>query len=357
MVPRVEAIPHLQRAIELDPNFAMAQALLSGVYANTGRSAEAPVFSRRAFELRDRVSERERFFISWRYYLDAAQAWDKALELALSWTTTYPREAFAFNSLGLASAAFGQHEQAVAAFREAIRLDPRFVPPHGNLAGSLIALNRFDEAKALLDEAAARGYRVHRASGDGVPAGVSRKRRGRRWRANWIACAHSPRGDVGIRTGRRGRPPSRDDSQAAHELFQRGVAGGRRATNFHELAAQWTMEDAELHAIAGECDEARREIAAGLELEPRQLHARAREPRLALCGAAAKRRACRRAGTRFPSATLTARIQLPVIAAAARAAAARTRARARAAGSGQAVRSRAGGGVLAAYLRGQAYLR
>ncbi len=69
-----------KRAIELDPDFAMAQALLSGVYANNGRSAEAPAFSRRAFELRDRVSERERFFISWRYYIDAAQAWDKALD-------------------------------------------------------------------------------------------------------------------------------------------------------------------------------------------------------------------------------------------------------------------------------------
>ena len=83
MVPRVEAIPHLRRAIELDPNFAMAHALLSGVFANTGRTAEAPVFSRKAFELRDRVSERERFFISWRYYIDAEQAWDKALDLGL----------------------------------------------------------------------------------------------------------------------------------------------------------------------------------------------------------------------------------------------------------------------------------
>src|SRR5688500_11249131 len=134
----------------------MAHALLSGVYANNGRSADAPAFSRKAFELRDRVSERERFFISWRYYLDAAQAWDKALELARSWTRTYPREAFAFNSYGLASAAFGQHEQAVEAFREAIRLDDRFVPPYGNLAGSLIALNRFADAKAHLGQAATR---------------------------------------------------------------------------------------------------------------------------------------------------------------------------------------------------------
>ena len=73
-------------------HFAMAQALLSGVLRNTGRSADAPTYTQKAFELRDRVSERERFFISWRYYLDAAQAWDKALDLAATWTRTYPRK-------------------------------------------------------------------------------------------------------------------------------------------------------------------------------------------------------------------------------------------------------------------------
>src|SRR5581483_8756972 len=101
LVARAGAVPHLKRAIELDPNFALAQALLSGVYANTGRSALAPEYSRKAFELRDRVSERERFFISWRYFHDATQDWEKAIELARSWTATYPREPFAFNSLGV----------------------------------------------------------------------------------------------------------------------------------------------------------------------------------------------------------------------------------------------------------------
>src|SRR5207344_1283489 len=144
-VPRLEAIPHLKRAIELDPTFAMAHALLSGVYANTGQSSLAPAYSRKAFELRDRVSERERFFISWRYYRDAIQAWDKALELAQSWTATYPREAFAFNSLGSALIRLGRFEQSVQAFRDAIRLDPRFSPPYANLAASLIALDRLAE--------------------------------------------------------------------------------------------------------------------------------------------------------------------------------------------------------------------
>ena len=133
-VPRLEAIPHLKRAIELDPTFAMAHALLSAVYANTGQSSLAPEFSKKAFELRDRVSDRERFFISWRYYRDAIQAWDKAFELARSWTATYPREAFAFNALGNALIRLGQFEQSVEPLREAIRLDPQFVPAYGNLA-------------------------------------------------------------------------------------------------------------------------------------------------------------------------------------------------------------------------------
>src|SRR4029079_621172 len=146
-VPLLEAIPHLKRAIELDPTFAMAHALLSAVYANTGQSALAPAFSRKAFELRDRVSERERFFISWRYYRDAIQASDKALDLARSWTATYPREAFAFNGLGSALLRLREFEQSVQPFRDAIRLDPGFVPAYSNLAASLLALNRPAEAR------------------------------------------------------------------------------------------------------------------------------------------------------------------------------------------------------------------
>ena len=97
---------------------------------------------------------RERFFISWRYYRDAIQAWDKALELARSWTATYPREGFAFNSLGTALLRHGQFESSVQPFRDAIRLDPRFIPAYSNLAASLLALDRRDEARNVLQEAA-----------------------------------------------------------------------------------------------------------------------------------------------------------------------------------------------------------
>src|SRR5262249_34021223 len=154
--PRLQAIPHLKRAIELDPDFAMALAPVSSVYANTNQTALAPDLSRRAFALQDRVSERERYFISWRYYRDAAQSWDKALETAQLWTGAYAREAFAFNSLGVAHIYFGQYEPAIQPLPPAMRLDPKFAPPISNLAGALMALNRFPEASAILRDGIAR---------------------------------------------------------------------------------------------------------------------------------------------------------------------------------------------------------
>src|SRR5687767_7350861 len=152
---RLQAIPHLKRAIELDPDFAMALATLSGVYANTNQTALAPELSRRAFELRDRVSERERFFISWRYYRDATQDWDQAFELARTWTTTYPREVMAFNSRGAVFRVFGQFDQAIESFRTASRLDPSFAVPIENLAATLISANRLDEATEAIGRATA----------------------------------------------------------------------------------------------------------------------------------------------------------------------------------------------------------
>jgi tetratricopeptide (TPR) repeat protein len=307
---RVEAIPHLQRAIELDPQFAMAQALLSGVYANTNRSADAPALARRAFELRDRVSERERFFISWRYYIDAAQDWNRALALAESWTATYPREPFAFNSLGMATGAFGRHEQAVAAFEAALRLDPRFVPPYGNLIGSLIALGRLDEARARLREARARGidglslrraaYTLAYLAGD-----LDSMRRAladaRQFPAsslpsfNWEAHTAAAAGRI----------------DAAHALFDDAAQQALR-TNQRELGAQWTAEDAETHALVGQCDAAERETARALQWSRDSFTLERVARTLAVCDrdAASLTAELRR---RFPDATLTQRIQLRLL--------------------------------------------
>jgi tetratricopeptide (TPR) repeat protein len=312
--PRAEAIPYLMHAIELDPDFAMAHALLSAVYANTGRFADAPVHARQAFDLRDRVTERERFFISWRYYLDAMQAWDQALTLATSWIATYPREAFAFNSVGLASAAFGNHERAVGAFREAINLDPDFVPPYGNLAGSLVALNRFDEARQVVADAARRGIRTTgtRRVGFLLP----------------LIDAHPPAANESV-------PPAPLDADpvwsatwegraaaasgrfaAAHELYSQAV-GRALAADLRDLAAQWTMEDAELYAIAENCDMARRQVSDGLERGRDNFTLERASRALSLCDdATGASRLSAELAKRFPEATLTRGVQMPIAAAA-----------------------------------------
>jgi serine/threonine protein kinase/Tfp pilus assembly protein PilF len=313
-VPRLESIPHLKRAIELDPTFAMAHAQLSAVYANTGQSTLAPAHSRRAFELRDRVSERERFFISWRYYRDAVQAWDKALGLARSWTAAYPREAFAFNSLGSALVRLGQFDEAVDHFREAIRLDGRFIPAYSNLAATLLALDRTAEARAILQEAADKqldfigarrlSYLVAFVEGDRATmareleasVGLGETNAAFGWQAHTSAFG--------------GRVST------AHEQFRRGIQMSRQS-EFLEVAAQLSMEDAETHAVVGQCETAREEVSAALELSRDHITLEHASRALALCGARSETMALTsEIAQRFPEATLTERVSLPVTAAA-----------------------------------------
>jgi tetratricopeptide (TPR) repeat protein len=312
-VPRLEAIPHLKRAIELAPDFAMAHALLSEMYVNTEQSGLAPPFARKAFELRDRVSERERFFISWRYYRDALQAADKALELAQSWTATYPREPFAYNSLGIAFIRVGEFEQSLQPLREAIRLDPGFTPPYSNLAGALLALGRLGEARATLKEASDRqldfggarrlSYLLAFMEGDSTTMerelkaslGIRTSNAALGWQAHTLAF----HGRVG----------------EAHEQFHRAIQLSLQGS-FNEVAAQLTMDDAEMHAVVGQCGEARRDVESGLALSRDNGTLEQASRILALCGAAAEAMTLsRELATRFPEATLTMRFARPVNAA------------------------------------------
>src|SRR4051812_855279 len=312
-VPRLEAIPHLQRAIELDPDFAMAYAFLSSVYANTGQSTLAPAQATKAFQLRDRVSERERFFISWRYYRDAVQAWDKALDLAQSWTATYPREAGAFNSLGVAYIRIGRFEDSVTAFREAIRLDPRFTPSYGNLAAALLALNQYDAARGVLRQAAerkldfigARRLSYLLAFVQGETATMKRE----------LAQSVGPR-ETNSAFGWQAHASAFGGQAAdAHEQFRLGVRLALQG-HFTEVAAQLTLEDAENHAVLGECQATRSEVAAGLELSRDNGTLERSSRALALCGAEQQAAALTaELARRFPEATLTMRLALPITAA------------------------------------------
>ena len=323
----------------------MAHALLSAVYANTGQSALAPEFSKKAFDLRDRVSDRERFFISWRYYRDAIQAWDKALELARSWTATYPREAFAFNALGNALIRLGQFEQSVEPLREAIRLDPQFVPAYGNLAASLLAVNRLDEARATLKLAADRkldfigasrlSYLVAFVQGDTktmereLEASIGLRQTNSAF--GWQAHASAAVGRV----------------KQAHDQYRRGIQMSLHG-GFTEVAAQLITEDAEMHATVGQCVEApQRECPRDFAWGGTTPRSNAQAACSRSAAPAGGREAGERTGKRFPEATLTINLSRAGHRGRGGLQPGRACARRRAARTGQAVRSRAVCGILA----------
>jgi len=149
----VEAIPHFERALELDPNFAMAYAKLSALYGNIGESERAIDFGQKAFERRDRVSERERFYIATRYYTWITGEIDKELEVIEAWKRTYPRDSTPYNYAGVTNALLGKWEESAAAHREEAARDPLSGFAYSNLAFAYVALGRLEEARVVVAQA------------------------------------------------------------------------------------------------------------------------------------------------------------------------------------------------------------
>src|SRR5438067_2198842 len=152
-----EAMPFLRRAVELDPNFALAYDKLAGSYSNAGQQELAIEAFQQAFDLRERSSEYERLRIAADYYAFATFETDKFIEGYELLVRTYPRDFVAWNNLGNRYNSVGQFEKAAEACRESIRLNPNWVIPRNNLALAFIYLNRFDEARQVIQEALAQG--------------------------------------------------------------------------------------------------------------------------------------------------------------------------------------------------------
>ena len=151
-----EAMPFLKRAVELDPNFALAYDKLAGSYSNTGQQELAIEAFQKAFDLRGRSSEYEKLRIAADYYAFATFETDKFIEAFELLVRTYPRDFVAWNNLGNRYNSVGQFEKAAEACRESIRLNPNWVIPRSNLALAFISLNRFDEARQVIQEALAQ---------------------------------------------------------------------------------------------------------------------------------------------------------------------------------------------------------
>ena len=147
-----ESVPYMKRAIELDPNFAMAYVSLGIDYSNLGQASLAADYARKAYDLRDRVSDRERFRISAFYFQYVTGEMDKAIEAYELWARSYPREMVPHANLGSLYASVGQYDKSITETETAQRLGPT-ITNYSNLASDYVAVNRIKDARLTLQEA------------------------------------------------------------------------------------------------------------------------------------------------------------------------------------------------------------
>ena len=148
-----DSVPFFLRAIELDPNFALAYARLGTVYSNLGQAAESKKMTTRAYELRDKVSEVERFYIVARYYSTAEPDVQKALDTYKVWLATYPNDFIALTNSALLDKQEGDRAEAVRKLELATKVAPDQPLAWTNLGQTYFEMGKYDDAKRVSETA------------------------------------------------------------------------------------------------------------------------------------------------------------------------------------------------------------
>ncbi|MGA2534380.1 MAG: winged helix-turn-helix domain-containing protein [Terracidiphilus sp.] len=154
------SLPILKKAVELDPNFAQAYGALATIYYNLGQADLARENATKAYELRAHVTQAERSSIEARYFEFVTGELEKEAEVRSLLVENYPESAGALNHVGNADEALGRYDQAVEDYRRALAVDPTRGGTHSDLATVLLALNRIDEASAVLADANKRSLQT-----------------------------------------------------------------------------------------------------------------------------------------------------------------------------------------------------
>jgi len=309
------ALLFFKRAVDLDPNFAIAYARMSGIYRDLNEVGRGAENARKAYDLREKVSERERFLIEANYYGYATGELEKAAQTYELWQQTYPRDDLPYMVLGCISGYLGNWEKALEEFREALRLEPNYAGNYLNLGIAYTTLNRLDEAEALYKQAEERKlenelllqsrYWFAFLKGDAAQM------------AQWVSAAMTKPGaeDLLLATqadteGWYGRLKN------AHELTGRAMDSAQH-NDAKESAAAYQAEAAVREVEAGNREQARTEANAALKLAPNRDVRAVAALALARAGdtAGAEKQAAELDKT-FPLDTLVQRYWLPTIQAA-----------------------------------------
>jgi serine/threonine protein kinase/tetratricopeptide (TPR) repeat protein len=150
------ALPYFQRAIQLDSQFAMGYWGVGTIYDSLSESGRASEYYNKAFQLREHASEREKLAIAGDYYLNVIGELDKAAQAYQEQIESYPRDRGGYGGLGNVYLAQGQYEKALDAYRQCLRVASDNVGVYEDIVFTLLALQRFDQARQVIHEAQAR---------------------------------------------------------------------------------------------------------------------------------------------------------------------------------------------------------
>ncbi len=307
------ALPYLQRAIELDPNFATGYVVMGEEYISLGETERASEYLSKAFQLREHASEWEKLNIAGDYYQYVTGELDKAARTCQEQIASYPREFFGYANLSGVFSAQGQYEKAAEMMRQAQRLAPDALPIYGGLAGAALALQRFDESRQIIHEAKTRKldsfvfhndlYAVAFLGADSAAMAEQQQ---------WFAGTHDYE-NFGLALA--------SDSEAysghlgkARELTKRAGDSAIRADS-KENGAIWQAIAAQREAAYGNAAEARQSAGAALKLAPASQGVES-EATLAFAMAGDTARAeslAQDLGKRFPLDTQMQSLWLPAI--------------------------------------------
>jgi serine/threonine protein kinase/tetratricopeptide (TPR) repeat protein len=306
------ALPYAQRAIELDPNFAMGYEVVGNDYASLGELGRASDYFAKAFQLREHASEREKLSIAANYYQNATGELDKAAQTYQEEIESYPRYFAAYGNLGNVYGAQGQYEKAVEVTKKSVRLAPERLAAYESLANHTLALQRFDETRQAIHDGQGQrldNFILHNALYALAFLGADSAAMAEE--QQWFAG--KPEENFGLSLA------SDTDAYAGHlgkarELTKRAVDSAIRADS-KENGAIWQAIAAQREAAFGYAAEARQSAAEALKLVPNSQGVEVEAAlAFAIAGDTAKAESLAQdLGKRFPLDTQVQSLWLPAI--------------------------------------------
>ena len=307
------ALPFYQRAIELDPNFAMAYAEMGVGYFNLDQLARCNEYLTKAYGLREHASESEKLRIASVYNDLVTGDLEQAAQTYQAEIASYPRYSSAYTNLAAVYSAEGQYQKAMELSRQAMRLAPDGVAVYGNLGNELMGLNRFDEARKTVQQALARKLDDENLHLDlyGL-AFVEGDAPGMAEQAAWFDG--KPEFEHDILAAESATEAYSGHLAKARGLTRRAVESAIRTDN-KESAAYWQIDGALREAAFGNSEAARQGAAQALALAPGNQEVEGKAAlAYALAGDAAHARSLADGiARRFPRNTMVQSVVLPTI--------------------------------------------